>query len=306
VSEIKPTAQSTSLGSDEVNESVADRRAEARSSGDRRATRSWFAWPRSLVALYTATFVATEALGAYVGVEWQIGLVAALTLVSVNHALFGFRNARTSAVVMTALFTMRLITLTLPISGTSAPTRAGILAVFALLIARLAIWVLAYDVNETRETEGFPLRTPLVSRRITSAFVALMGIPIGAFAYEILKPAELVVTPLLGSAAIAWACMCVFLVLGAWGEEVLFRQLVAAMVQHTGNSQTPWISGILFGATYLGVGLGTGHLLLAGLALLTGALFAWSCERTGSLRGPIVGHAIISLLVFVVLPNWGW
>ena len=45
-------------------------------------------------------------------------------------------------------------------------------AVFALLIGRLAVWVLAHDLSDTREVEGFPLQRPLISRTITTAFVA--------------------------------------------------------------------------------------------------------------------------------------
>lgn len=268
---------------------------------DRRKPRSWKDAPRVYVLYYTAAFVVAELVGAYIGIEYQLPIYAIALITAFNHALFGFRNSRTAAVVMTAIFTTRLVTLALPVTGVSVSTRTGIVAIFMILIARLCVWVLYHDVNETRASEGFALKKPLISKSFTSIIVMVSGVPIGVLAYLLLKPEPMVTTSLMGSLLVAWTVVIALLALGALGEELVYRQLVAAMVQHTGSSQTAIFSGVMFGALYLGT-LNPGFVLLA---FATGCWFAWSCERTGSLQGPVVAHTIINVLVFAILPTSG-
>lgn len=268
---------------------------------DRRQQRGWLQTPRLFVVLYAVAFVVQEAIGATFGIVAQMGVLAVLILVAVNHALFGYRNARTAAVVMTALFVTRIIIVSLPVSGVSLSTRAGLIAVISIVIARLTLWVLAHDVSETRAVEGFALRRPVISRDFTTFVVAFSGIPIGVAAYALLDTTSMTVSPIFDSLGGAWTLVVALLALAAMADEMLYRQLVAAMVQHTGNSQTPIVSGVLYGAIFIA----TLNPLLVLLAGLTGAWFAWSCERTGSLQGPVMAHILINILVFVVMPSSG-
>lgn len=268
---------------------------------ERRRSRSWKDAPRVYVLYYTAAFVIAEAVGALAGIEYQLALDALLLVVAFNHALFGFRNSRTAAVVMTAIFTTRLATLALPVTGVSIATRTGIIAAFVILIARLAVWVLYHDVNETRSNEGFGLKKPIVSVNFTTILVILSAVPLGVGAYLALKPEPLITQSLAGSLLLAWSIVVLLFIIGALSEELVYRQLVAAMVQHTGSSQTALISGVLFAAAYFG----TLNPAFIAIAFVTGCWFAWSCERTGSLQGPVVAHSLISILVFVILPTSG-
>lgn len=266
---------------------------------ERRRSRGWLETPRKAVVFYTAAFVVTEAIGAFVSLELQAVLGGLLAVLSLNFAIFGYRNQRTTGMVMAVLFSVRLFTIVVPFVDISLPARTAIVGLATVFAIYLASWVLSNDVMSTRAREGLPLKKPIVSAQFTTALVALSGIPIGFAAHELLQPDPLVMRPLLGLTALAWAVACLWLIVGALGEELLYRRLVTAMVQHTAMSQTPWISAILFAATYLGT-RNAGFILLV---FLTGAWFMWSCERTGRIRGPVIAHAIANLLVFVILPN---
>lgn len=265
-------------------------------SGERRRVYSWLDDPRRTVVLYVAAFVVIEALGAYVSIALQAVLTAVAAFISVNLAIFGYRTKRTAGLVMAAIFTSRLTAITLPAAGVSIWTRTALVAITTVLVAYIATWVLGLDIASGRVDEGFPLRKPLLSRRFTTLLALLAGFPVGWAAHRLLDPDSLVVAPIAG-ADLPWLGVVGAFAIGALAEELLYRRLVAAMVQHTGQSQTPVVSGVLFGAAYLG----TRNLLFVGLAFATGTLWAWTCECTGSIKGPLLGHFIVSLLTYVVL-----
>jgi membrane protease YdiL (CAAX protease family) len=267
-------------------------------SVDRRARRRWWQLPRSLVLAYTVLFVAIEAIGAFIDINVQVGLEAAAALLAVNHAVFGYRTQRTAGLVMTALFTSRLATITLPLDDASLTTRAGVIGAMTIFIVMLTTWVLRTDVSTGRTNEGFPLKRPLLTPSFTAAVTVLAGFPLGWAGSQLLAPHALAIQPIHGYQGIPWAIAVGCLLVSATGEELLYRRLVAAMVQHTGQSQTPIISALLFGATFFG----THNAGFIALAAAAGGFFAWSCERTGSIRPAIASHFIISVLVFVVLP----
>lgn len=265
---------------------------------DRRERRGWFADPKRTVLVYVIAYVVSGALGAFVDVTIQAVLDAIFALAAVNHAVLGYRVKRTTGLVMAAVFTTRLMVVTVPATGVSLPTRTAIVASASILVAYVATWVLSHDVSIGRTDEGFPLKRPFLTRGFTSAITVASGIPIGWAAHAILSPSPLVLRSLHGSTALALLIAAFCLVIGALGEELIFRRLIAAMVQHTAQSQTPFISAALFAAAYLG----TRNPAFIALTFVSGALYAWSCERTGSIKPAVTSHAIASLLVFVVLP----
>ena len=178
------------------------------------------------------------------------------------------------------------------------PTRVGVVAFATIAISYVATWVLSWDVNAGRMDEGFILRPPLVSKRFTALLTMLSGFPAGLLAYLILSPDELVVQPLFGAAVAAWVLAVVLLAFGALGEELVYRRLMAAMVQHTGRSQAPWPSAVLYGAAFIG----TQNPFMVLLAFSCGALWSWSCERTGTIEPVVAAHIITTILAFVALP----
>lgn len=268
------------------------------SSEERRQSRSWLSSPRRVVITYVVLFVIAEIVGAFFSVMGQAFITAGLAFFAVNQAVFGYRTKRTAGLVMATLFSSRLMTLTLPLAGVSTPTRAAIVGAAGCLVSYAAIWVLSQDVRSGRLSEGFALRPALISRRFTSALTVISGVPIGFAAHAILDPPPLLLDPIIDSASLPILIAVASLSVAALSEELLFRRLVAAMVQHTGQSQTPFISGILFAASYLA----TQNALFVALTFLAGTFFAWSCERTGTLKPVVAAHAMASVLVFVVLP----
>jgi membrane protease YdiL (CAAX protease family) len=246
-----------------------------------------------------ALFVIAEAVGAFVSIPAQAALDAIFAFGALNLSIFGFRTRRTAGLVMTALFVDRLAVLTLPTTGVAPTTRMGFMACVTIAIVYIATWVLGVDISRGRDNEGFDLRKPLVSRSFTSAITVLSGFPLGWLAYEFTKPGALVIDKVHGVTWIPWLVALSAIILGALSEELLYRRLVAAMVQHTGQSQTPWISASIYGAVFFG----SQNAGMIATAFVAGAFFAWSCERTGSIKPVATAHAIVGVLVFIVLPH---
>jgi membrane protease YdiL (CAAX protease family) len=268
-------------------------------SDERRAVRPWTSSPRRLVPAFCAAFVASEAIGAFVSIPLQAVADAVMAFVAVNTAIFGYRTKRTAGLVMAALFTSRLVTLTLPATHIASTTRMGLIGVLTVLVAYSATWVLGVDITGGRSDEGYALRPPIVSRSFTAALTVLSGFPIGWLAYDALKPDRLLIQSSAGGTALPWAVVVASIAVAAIGEELLYRRLVAAMVQHTGQSQTPLFSALIYGSVFLGMH----NLAMVGIMTLAGFFFAWSCERTGSIKPVVTAHIIASMLFYVVLPR---
>jgi membrane protease YdiL (CAAX protease family) len=277
---------------------MTDVTVEAEIENERRTERKWTEAPRRTVLALVALFAFIELTGVIAGIPTQATLTALAALGCVNLAIFGYRTNRTAGVVMAAVFTTRLVALTLPATAISLPTRIGIVAVATIAIAYVATWVLSWDVNSGRMDEGFLLKPPFISKKATALLTMLSGFPAGVLTYFILKPDELVMQPLLGASIIAWGFAVAMLALGALGEELVYRRLMAAMVQHTGRSQAPWPSAALYAAAFIG----TQNPLMIVVAFLSGALWSWSCERTGTIEPVVVAHTIATILALVALP----
>jgi membrane protease YdiL (CAAX protease family) len=265
---------------------------------ERRRSRSWLDVPRRTVLFYMVLFVIAELVGAYVNIVAQAALDAIFAFMAINQAVFGRRTQKTTGVVMAALFTTRLMVITLPAADVSLPTRTAMVGAASCLVAYLATWVISHDIQKGRAQEGYSLKKPLISKTFTEIVTVLSAIPIGFAAYEILEPNPLFVNSLMSSTALPLVLAGAGLCIGALGEELVYRRLTAAMVQHAGQSQTPLISGILYSAAYMG----TRNWAFVGLMFVVGSFFAWSCERTGSVRSVVAAHGLASLIVYLTLP----
>ncbi len=264
----------------------------------RRTNRSWIETPRDIVVGFTALFVIVEFIGAFGSIPAQVALLALLTFLSLNVAIFGHRTERTAGLVMSALFVTRLFTLTFPFVGTSLFTHALVIGGCMVIIAYVTTWVLGLDLSTGRSREGFPLKRPIVSRNFTAGLTTLTGVPLGWICYTIMSPNQPTISPILDTAVIGWIIAGFALLLVAFGEELIFRRLVAAMVQHTAHSQTPWISGILYGSVFLA----TQNPAMVFTAFAAGTLWAASCERTGSIEPVAVAHGLCLVLMYLVFP----
>lgn len=271
--------------------------ASARRNERRKQTLSWLEVPRDVVVGLVALFVAIEAIGAFVSIPLQVVFTAFATFLALNISIFGHRTERTAGLVMAAVFTTRLITLTLPLHGVSLTTRGLLLGPVMVVMAYVATWVIGMDLLTARNREGFPLKPPLHSRTTTSILTALTGIPLGWLVYQV-APESLIIEPILGVSALGWAELLLALLVIAFGEELIFRRLVAAMVQHTANSQTPWFSGILYGSIFFA----SHNPMMVLLAFGAGTLWAASCERTGSLHPVIAAHSFCLIGAYMVFP----
>lgn len=264
---------------------------------ERRDRIRWTKPPRRIVLTYTAAFITAEIVGLLGSINLQSILEALFAFAAVNQAVFGYRTQRTAGLVMAALFSSRLLTLALPPLNISLPTHIFIIGLAGILVAYIATWVIGQDLSSGRTEEGFPLKRPLVSKGFTALITAASSLPIAWIGHALLDPQDIPIDPLMSSATLAFVIAAGCISVGALGEELLYRRLVAAMVQHTGQSQTPFISATLFAATYLA----TQNVGFVILMFFAGAFFAWSCERTGSLAPVVVAHAVASVLILLVL-----
>jgi membrane protease YdiL (CAAX protease family) len=271
---------------------------ETSTENERRSPRRWTDAPRRTVVFFVALFALIELCGVLFSVPAQAALTAVAAFACVNLAIFGYRTNRTAGVVMAAVFTTRLVALTLPATDISVPTRVGIVAVATIAIAYVATWVLSWDVSSGRMDEGFLLKPPFINRTVTSVLTMLSGFPAGAATYFAIRPDELVIQPLMGTVALAWGLAVGMLAAGALGEELIYRRLAAAMVHHTGRTQSSWPAAALYAAAFIG----TQNPVMVAVAFASGALWSWSCERTGALEPVVVAHTIAVIMAFVALP----
>lgn len=264
---------------------------------DRRAARRWIDPPRRTVLILLLVFAAIELVG-LLSIPAQASLTAVAAFICVNLAISGYRTNRTAGVVMAAVFTTRLVTLTLPATEISTPTRAGIVAFAMIAISYGATWVLSWDLNAGRMDEGFVLRKAWINKTVTSIVTVVSGIPLGIATYFALRPDEMLMQPLLGTTAVAWIVAFTLLGFAALGEELIYRRLVSAMVQHTGRSQASWPSALLYGSAFIG----TQNPFMVLVAFVAGYIWSWCCERTGTVESVVASHAIATIVALVILP----
>jgi membrane protease YdiL (CAAX protease family) len=97
-----------------------------------------------------------------------------------------------------------------------------------------------------------------------------------------------------GSPDVVATALFEFIVLAPFFEEIVFRGLLYGTLRRRfGPAGSAWFSATLFAAAH-----GYGLLGFASV-VLSGVLWAWMYERTGSLLPGIVAHSLNNLLVCV-------
>lgn len=275
-------------------ESARDVQSERRA-----ASRSWFSAPRDVVVLFTLLFVAIEGVSALTAnIPVTVALFAVGSFVALNVAIFGHRTERTAGLVMAGVFTTRLITFALPLQDVAFTTRALLLGPLMILIAIVVTRVLRIDLRSGRANEGFPLKEPFISKGFVALLTLASGPVVGWIAYQLTEPSPIHIGEDGMRAILLWGVAILALCAVGMGEELIFRRTLAAMVQHTGNSQVPWFSATIYAATFFG----TLNYQVVILAFLAGAFWAASCERTGSIELVVVAHCAALITAYGVLP----
>lgn len=251
--------------------------------------------PFALAAIgYTTGIVAAEACVAFVRPDVGVVSHALILFALLQHYLWTTRRpsvlgetgrATASRDVLVALALvplLRISSLTMPLPEMSqlrSYTAAGAPVLVATLLAARAL-------------PSSDLRGRLL-RYSGQHLIALSGIPLGLFAYAIVRPEPLdagVLDIVLGSAGLV--------AFSAAAEELLFRGVLQnALCAAFGPVGILGSTG-LFAAVYLGVR----PLGYAAFAAAVGLLFAWFAHRTRSLLGVVVAHALLTVSAIVIWP----
>ncbi|MGH2719453.1 MAG: lysostaphin resistance A-like protein [Actinomycetota bacterium] len=133
--------------------------------------------------------------------------------------------------------------------------------------------------------------------------IAVSGIPLSYAAYRLFRPASTIIitgahaakgSEILGG-------IVVLAIFSGLLEELLFRGLVHEAARSAFGGSGLYFSAAIFGAAYIG----TGSVIIIAFVVAVGAFFGWCYERTESVLGVAIAHAIISIGVFMVWPSIG-
>jgi membrane protease YdiL (CAAX protease family) len=127
-------------------------------------------------------------------------------------------------------------------------------------------------------------------------WIASLSVPLALGAYFAIRPASIgegTRSTQLATAALAVA-------LAAVVEELIFRGFVqSALARLYGPVAAPLLATVIYVVSYLGV-RPSSMIVLAGVQ---GLLFGWLVQRTRSLVGITMCHALVNIGLFVVLPH---
>lgn len=129
---------------------------------------------------------------------------------------------------------------------------------------------------------------------LLQAAIGLSGVPLGLGAFLILRPAPL--WEHLTAVRVVWGSFVV-LVFAALLEEVVFRGLVQNAFCALYGRGGLLVSTVLFTAVYLGA-----RPAYIPFVATVGLAFAWLVQRTRSLVGVVLAHALLVIGLIIVWP----
>lgn len=217
-----------------------------------------------------------------------------LLVVLINHYALSERDARQPLLLAMAVVCLYRVLALTPVSGGQLANRLAVIGIPALLAAVLAMRLLGYPGI------GGPLPGKASSGARQLA-IGLLGVPLSYAAYKILKPTTAVTFSgnghtTLSNVITAVAALVVF---SGLTEELLFRGLLHGAARATFGPLGLYVSSALFAAAYIG----TRSAAFVLFALAVGAFFGWCAERSDSIIGVALAHAVISVGAFVVWPS---
>jgi membrane protease YdiL (CAAX protease family) len=269
-----------------------DRPPSARASeGAPPATRGVPGWCRGL---YLALIVAAELVISLRSVELGAGVHLLLIFVMPIHGTFVAPSSRVLLTVMTLAPLIRIVNLAMPVDGLS-PVNQYLLLSVPLAVALLTTMRIA---GLSRREIGLRFdRLPL------QLGIGLLGLPIGALIYAILRPPPPLADPTWSGvliAAVAFLAMIGFL------EELIFRGALQTVGERTLGSWASVYVNVLFAALHLGY-LSPPH---TGLVFLVGLIFSRLAAQGRSVVGVALAHGLTNVVVYLVFPlvivRGGW
>ena len=193
---------------------------------------------------------------------------------------------RNVPLALLAIAVVRLISLALPV-GTISPV---IWIAVAGVAGLVAIGTLIWSGSISARTMGLRWRFTWLD-----IIVLPLGVPLGYAGHVLVEPTPLVESVNIGR--IVFYC-AVLIVCSALLEETLFRGILQPALAEPLGSQAVFLTTVLYALIYTGSRSPYGVLL----ALIAGGLFGLARYRSGSLWGPVGGHAVMTTLMLVILP----
>jgi membrane protease YdiL (CAAX protease family) len=180
---------------------------------------------------------------------------------------------------------LRLVSVTAPVGGGSAAGRYLLVSGILLAAIGWGVWV---------------VRLPIPSLRPQDAALEIrvvgLAVPLMFAAYFVIRPDSFAAGSRwtqLGAAALAAG-------LAAIVEELIFRGIIqSAFARLYGGAAAPVCATALYVVSYLGAR----PLIMIVYAGVLGLLFGWIVQRTRSLLGVVVSHALLNVGLFVLLPQ---
>jgi membrane protease YdiL (CAAX protease family) len=243
---------------------------------------------RRVIWAYVLAIVVAEVVTVYLNAA--IGVAAHALIVITLIANYIWREAapyRRMLPVLALVPLLRILGLALPSPSVPLVYWYAVVGIPILVAATLAAHLLRFSPTDL----GLKGRNGL-----TQVVIAISGLPLGAAAYLILRPIDLIVgfdwlAILLGSAVLT--------VFVGFMEEFIFRGLIMRATREVFGRQAAIIcSSLLFATLYIG-SLSLGYLIFIGLV---GVYFAYCVDKTGSLWGVSVAHSLMIIGYIVILP----
>lgn len=180
---------------------------------------------------------------------------------------------------------LRIVSMTAPVGGGSTATQYLLVSGTLLTTIAWAVWVVRLP--------GATLRPQYPALEVG---VVGLGVPLMFAAYFAIRPASFAEGSRwtqLGAAALAAGLVALV-------EELIFRGFIqSAFARLYGPTAAPLCATALYLISYLGVR----PLIMIVYAGVLGLLFGWVVQRTRSLLGVIVSHALLNVGLFVLLPH---
>jgi uncharacterized protein len=255
---------------------------------------------RASLPVYVSAIVLAELLVAFVSPLAGVLVDAAVVLCMANHQLAlatgaaGAEDGDHGGDLLPALALvpfLRLCSLALPLAG--VPEAYWQLAVGTPVL--LAAGIVARTGGLRHELRAaLARRGSRAPRAMGTGVGAVAGLVLGLPAYLLLEPrppASTAVIPLLAASVGVVIC-------GAVLEEVVFRGLLQRALRRALGGGGVALGCVLYAAVYLG----TDSVAAVAFFAALGALLAVAVERTGSLRGAIAAHGVLSFWLLIVWP----
>ncbi|MBI4302343.1 MAG: LysM peptidoglycan-binding domain-containing protein [Chloroflexi bacterium] len=184
---------------------------------------------------------------------------------------------------------IRILSLSMPLGSILILYWYAIIAVPLLIATFICVRLVGYSRRDVGLTlRGLPLQV----------VVGLIGLPLGAVEYLILKPEPLADT---FSFSALWLPTIIIIVGTGFTEELVFRGVLqkAALERMQG-----W--GLIYVSALFGL-LHMGYYSVVELAFVfaVGLFFAWIVRLTGSILGTTLAHGLLNSSLFLFIPLWG-